>query len=33
MKPFADRFFGKLLQTGDMPNSHINYSATSIKVR
>ena len=29
MKPF----FGKLLQTGDMPNSRINYSATSIKVR
>lgn len=33
MKPFADRFFGKFLQTGDMPNSRINYSATSIKVR
>lgn len=33
MKPFADRIFGKLLQTGDMPNSCINYSATSIKMR
>lgn len=33
MKSFADRLFGKLLQTGDMPNSRINYSATSIKVR
>ncbi len=33
MKPFADRFFGKLLQTGDMPNLRIDYSATSIKVR
>ncbi len=33
MKPFADRLFGKLLQTGDMPNSRVNYSATSIKVR
>ena len=33
MKPFTDRLFGKLLQTGDMPNSRINYSATSIKVR
>ncbi len=33
MKPFADRFFGKLLQTGDMPNSRFNYSATSIKMR
>lgn len=33
MKPFADRLFGKLLHTGEMPNSRINYSATSIKVR
>ena len=33
MKPFADRFFGKLLQTGDMPNSRVKYSATSIKMR
>ena len=33
MKPFADRIFEKLLQTGDMPNSCINYSATSIKMR
>lgn len=33
MKPFADRLFGKLLQTGGMPNSRVNYSATSIKMR